>query len=91
MAGLVTLADRVDTADSAAATVAADSAVADTVAADLAAAADSAVAVVVAGDAAGLSVHGSGERQQPRGGPQVLLPKATGQHLLAEDAVQLLP
>jgi hypothetical protein len=46
--------------------------------ADLAAAVSAAVAAeAVAGDATWLGVHGRSQRQQPRRGPQVLLPEAT--------------
>jgi hypothetical protein len=48
--------------------------------ADLAAAVSAAEAVAaeaVAGDATWLGVHGRSQRQQPRRGPQVLLPEAT--------------
>ena len=42
------------------------------------AAAEAAVAAeAVAGDATWLGVHGRSQRQQPRRGPQVLLPEAT--------------
>jgi hypothetical protein len=49
------------------------------------------LAEAAAGNAAGLGVDGCGQRQQPRCGPQVLLAETTGQHLLAEDTVELLP
>ena len=48
--------------------------------ADLAAAVSAAEAVAaeaVAGDATWLGVHGRSQRQQPRRGPQILLPEAT--------------
>jgi len=52
--------------------------------------AQAAAAEAAAGNAAGLGVDGCGQRQQPRCGPQVLLAETTGQHLLAEDTVELL-
>jgi hypothetical protein len=42
-------------------------------------------------DACRLSVDTRAQRQQSRSGPQVLLAKTAGQHLVAEDAVEPLP
>jgi hypothetical protein len=84
-------ADPVEAASAAASAAAASAAVA-AAGADLAAAAEAAEAAeAAAGNAAGLGVDGCGQRQQPRCGPQVLLAETTGQHLLAEDTVELLP
>jgi len=63
---------------------------ADPAQAAAASAAGAAAAGAAAGNAAGLGVDGCGQRQQPRCGPQVLLAETTGQHLLAEDTVELL-
>ncbi|GAH41272.1 unnamed protein product, partial [marine sediment metagenome] len=73
-------ADRADRVDPVAHPVVAASAAG----ADLAAAAVAAEAA--AGDATCLGVDSRSQRQQPRRGPQVLLPEATFQHLVAEDA-----
>ena len=59
--------------------------------ADLAAEALAAEAQAAAGNATGLGVDGRAQRQQPRRGPQVLLAETPGQHLLAEDTVELAP
>ena len=50
-----------------------------------------AMAEAAACDASRLSVDTCAQRQQSRSGPQVLLAKAAGQHLVAEDAVEPLP
>jgi hypothetical protein len=57
----------------------------------LAAEALAAEAQAAAGNATGLGVDGRAQRQQPRRGPQVLLAETPGQHLLAEDTVELAP
>ena len=83
---------------------AAASAMAELAVADLAAAMLAAVVAAVpvaaavvgmaeaaACDACRLSVDTCAQRQQSRSGPQILLAKAAGQHLVAEDAVKPLP
>jgi hypothetical protein len=59
--------------------------------AEAALAAQAAEAEAAAGNATGLGVDGRAQRQQPRRGPQVLLAETPGQHLLAEDTVELAP
>jgi hypothetical protein len=64
-------ADRVDPAEAVSAAAGAD------LAAAVSAAEAAVAAEAVAGDATWLGVHGRSQRQQPRRGPQVLLPEAT--------------